>query len=154
MSESRESPLVSFLQKHAEDRAMLAALRRGLGQPAGTVPEMYPYVMPFAQNPYDDWVYLVASLFALHPASVHEGNMGNHLRIFAKNTGNDEAVTRRFVQLLRLRGETLATPLRQHISLLKSGNIGVNWHQFAYDMRFWSHSDYFVQKNWAQAYWA
>jgi CRISPR system Cascade subunit CasB len=148
-----ESALVSYLVKRKDDRAMLAALRRGLGQPPGGAPDMFPYVVPFVRDEYDEVSYVIASLFALHPMLVNDGNMGSHLRIHKIN-GNEEAVTRRFVQLLRMREEDMATPLRQHIALLKSAGIGVNWHQLEYDLRYWGHVDRFVQKKWANAYWS
>ena len=49
-----------------EDRAALAALRRGLGKPPGTVAEMAPYVEPAFDGAPDE-AYIVASLFGLHP---------------------------------------------------------------------------------------
>ena len=54
-----------------EDRAALAALRRGLGKAPGDVAAMHPLIVPFLPddgNARDDeaW-YLVGSLFGLHP---------------------------------------------------------------------------------------
>ena len=53
MTEVRTHPFIDRLQELAnnQERGALAALRRGLGQPPGTTPEMYRYVEPFlAQN--------------------------------------------------------------------------------------------------------
>ncbi len=153
--ESSQHPLINFLEQHADDRAMLAALRRGLGRSPGSTPEMFPYVMPFVRGHSDEEdIYLIASLFALHPTSVSSGNMGDHLRDYIKQVGDAEATNRRFVRLLRLRREMLDTPLRQHISLLKSKEVAVNWNQLLVDVQHWSHDDYFVQKNWAKAFWS
>ena len=129
-SRTERYAIINFLEQHAEDRAMLAALRRGLGKMPGDAPEMFPYVVPFVRNEYEEAdYYAIASLFALHPKSAANGNIGNHLRAYIKEVGDDEATTRRFVQLLRMRRETLDTPLRQHISLLKAKEIAVNWNQ-------------------------
>ncbi len=152
--ESKQHPFISFLEKHADDRAMLAALRRGLGKRPGDTPDMFPYVVPFVWDKHrEPDIYLIASLFALHPSSVATGNMGTHLHTYTVAVKDDAATTRRFVQLLRLSRDALDVPLRQHISLLKSKEIGVNWNQLLNDLRHWDHPERFVQKNWASFYW-
>jgi len=157
--ESRQYAFISYLENHAEDRAMLATLRRGLGKLPGESPGMFPYIVPFI---HEDQVrhrdqeqnyYLIASLFALHPSSISSGNMGTHLYRYTQEVGDDEATTRRFVQLLNLRRETLDTPLRQHISLLKSKDVAVNWHGLFEDLNYWSHDARVVQKKWASEFW-
>jgi CRISPR system Cascade subunit CasB len=154
MTEEKKHPLITFLEQHTDDRAMLAELRRGLGRTPGEAASMFPYVMPFIGNRYEeDNLFLVASLFALHPVSSKSGNLGQHLHSYVQVVGDAAATTRRFVQLLNLRRETLDTPLRQHISLLKAQEIPVNWHQLIRDLGYWSHEDRFVQKEWASAYW-
>src|SRR5688572_29901113 len=69
-----------------EDRATLAALRRGLGKDPGEVPEMHPFVLRWMPESVERWRedhwYLVASLFAVHrrnwapPDSGHPHNLG------------------------------------------------------------------------------
>jgi CRISPR system Cascade subunit CasB len=159
MFENKQNPLIVFLEAHAEDRAMLAALRRGLGQPPGGAPDMFPYVVPFVGQWNEAELYLVASLFGLHPLSTTTGNMGAHIKDFsrAKKFGrvdDDEATTKRFVQLLRYSRDAIDTPLRQQINLLKAQSVPVNWHQLLYDMQYWGHEDRFVQRNWASAFWS
>ena len=152
-AETREEPFISYLESKAEDRAALAALRRGLGQEPGEAPGMFPYVVRFVQDWNEADVYMVASLFALHPSSTKSSNMGNHLRALAREIGDDASTERRFVQLLRMRRDTLEPRLRQHISILKSKDIAVNWHQLFRDLRNWDHPKRFVQRNWAGAFW-
>jgi CRISPR system Cascade subunit CasB len=155
--ETQQEPFVEYLEKHREDRAMLAELRRGLGREPGEAPGMFPYIMPFvpetAYGHYEANLYLLASLFALHPVSARSGNIGTHLKALADSADNHEATTRRFVQLLNQHRDALVTPLRQHISLLKAHDVGVNWHRLLYDLRYWDHPERFVQKQWAAAYW-
>ena len=53
-----------------EDRAALAALRRGLGRPPGETMEMYPYVAPYTNGltrKQEDAYYLISTLFGLYP---------------------------------------------------------------------------------------
>ena len=154
--QNKDYRFVSFLQENAEDRAMLAALRRGLGQEPGQVIGMYPYVerREFAPNRYEaEFYYMVAALFALHPVSAECGNMGTHLRAYAGATDNYEATERRFVRLLRMRRESMEPHLRQHISMLKSKDIKVNWHELITDLRFWNYDERRVQRRWARAFW-
>lgn len=154
-AKTKEEPFISHLEKYvkAENRAALAALRRGLGQEPGDAPGMFPYVVPFVQDWNEDDVYMIAALFALHPSSTKFGNMGDHLRALARELGDDASTERRFVQLLRMRRDTLEPRLRQHISILKAKDIAVNWHQLFTDMRCWDRPKRNVQRRWAGAFW-
>jgi len=151
--ETKEHPFISFLESHNEDRAMLAELRRGLGQQPGEVSGMFPYVIPFVNAYNEADIYMIASLFSLHPSATKYGNMGTHLKAYVTEVGDDAATTRRFVQLMRMRRDSLEPRLRQHISLLKSKDISVNWHQLISDLNWWEHDSRNVQKQWASAYW-
>ncbi len=154
-SKTGERSFISYLESRKDDRAMLAALRRGLGAEPGD-PEtaaMLPYVVPWINEWYEEAdIYMVASLFALHPASRSTENLGHHVRALDPTLEND-ATERRFVQLLRMRRETLEPRLRQQISILKSKDIPVNWHQLFADLRNWDHPKHFVQRNWARSFW-
>jgi len=158
VAESKQYPFILYLEAHIKDRAMLAALRRGLGQPPGSAPDMFPYVVPFVLQWNESDLYLVASLFGLHPSLSTTGNIGTHIKDFSrakhfKRVDDDEATKRRFIQLLRYNRDALDTPFRQQISLLKSQNVAVNWHQLLYDLHYWDHADRFVQRQWAFAFW-
>jgi CRISPR system Cascade subunit CasB len=152
--DTRRHAFIEHLEKLTEDRAALAELRRGLGRAPGEAPGMFPYIIPFVNNRYEEAdLYLIAALFALHPSSARSGNMGEHLHAYTQAVGDDAATTRRFVQLMRQSRAALDTLLRQHISLLKSKEIAVNWHQLIFDLRGWEHEDRYVQRQWARAYW-
>jgi len=68
----REREFIAYLTNltKRDERAALAALRRGLGRRPGEVPAMFPYVAPFIHESDSEWredaYYLVAALFALH----------------------------------------------------------------------------------------
>lgn len=129
-------------QEVADDRAVRAALRRGLGQPPGYAPEMLMHMARRVQG-MPAWqeraAYIVAALFALHPMNTTSGNMGNHLgRLRGKN---DTALERRFGALLAAHEEELDVYLRQAITLLKQQDIAVNWLQLFRDISAWSHPD-------------
>jgi len=154
--ETKQHPFISYMEENAENRAMLAALRRGLGAAPGD-PEtagMFPYIVPWINEWYEEAdIYMSASLFALHPDSAKSGNMGDHMRRLTVDERRKESTERRFVQLLRMRRETLEPRLRQQISILKSKDIPVNWHQLIADLRYWDHPDHFVQRRWAGVFW-
>lgn len=161
MTETKIHPFIARLQELAnrQERGALAALRRGLGQPPGTTPEMYRYVEPFlVQNrslEQERAYYLVASLFALHPVSINYGNLGAHLRACEpRDKPASDALERRFTALLASHPEDLPDTLRQAVSFLKSKEQQpVNWNQLFWDLQKWDSEDRRVQKGWANAFW-
>lgn len=161
----KEHSFITRLEKlkEKEDRAALAALRRGLGQPPGHAPEMHRYVVPFLpKDAYpNSWVeqsyYLVASLFGLHPEKGTGENMGQHFWQAKdhNNPDSNDAVERRFSALLTTHPDDLAFYLRQAISFLKSKEVNVNWHQLMRDVLNWgdTYRQPDIQKRWARQFW-
>lgn len=155
----QEHPLIGFLIANQENRAMLAALRRGLGAEPGGVPDMFPYVVRFVSEKPGQWhercVYMIASLFALHPFAGQQGNLGGHLRKLADELGDDQSTERRFINLMRAEPEMLSDLLRQIISLLKSKDIAVNWQQLMRDVSTWNSPDArrWTTRRWASEFW-
>jgi CRISPR system Cascade subunit CasB len=160
-SESREVRFVNELEKlvRAENRAALAALRRGLGKAPGTIPEMYPYVVPYAPERGDDPYYLVAALFAWHPNSWHDverrSNLGASMARVAQTSGS-ESIERRFVAMLNAPGEDLPEHLRHAVGLCRAHEVPVNWLQLLHDLQRWEapgqeHRQ--VQRRWAGSFW-
>ncbi len=163
-SSSQEiQPFITYLQSLAErqERGALAALRRGLGQPPGTVADTFRYVEPWLKEKRtlerEAAFYLVASLFALHPKSTNTGNMGAHLRACNPNRENDDALERRFTALLAAHMDDLSFYLRQAVGFLKSKEVPVNWNELLWDLQNWDvkrdDPRYSVQKRWANAFW-
>jgi len=162
MSEKEEHYFISYLKSLVEkdDRAALAALRRGLGKRPGAEPEMYRYIVPLLPENSSPWqenaFYLIASLFASHPVSTAKGNLGNHLAQ-ARGENNQDALERRFTALLSAHPDDLSNYLRQTIGLLKSQKetVPVNWDRLLKDVQWWSHPEYGdqVRKRWATSFW-
>jgi len=163
MKESKQvERLISYLEQRADERDVMAALRRGLGQPPGTVPAMYPYLVGnWIREDTPAWdetvTFLVATLFALHPTAAGtpvRGNLGHH---FAQTNpqGQNDAVERRFTVLLNTHSEDIPDFLQRAISFLKSKDVPVNWHRLLSDLRWWRDPDgrIRVQKSWAAGYW-
>lgn len=160
MTQNASHPFIAYLQSlgEGEDRGALASLRRGLGRKPGSVPEMYRYVVPFIpQNiptGQEAAYYLVASLFALHPKSSFQGNLGDHLAA-TRDQNNSDALERRFTSLLTAHPDDLPDYLRQIVSYLKSKEVPVNWDQLFRDLQSWDHPDWRenVQRHWARTFW-
>jgi CRISPR system Cascade subunit CasB len=156
-------PFIAYLYSLAEkqDRGALAALRRGLGRPPGTAAETFRYVEPWLGEKRsaerEAAYYLVASLFALHPLSTGEGNLGAHLAR-TRSEGGEEALERRFTALLAAHPDDLPDYLRQAVSFLKSKEVPVNWNELLWDLLNWDNKRddprASVQKKWASAFWA
>jgi len=128
------------------------------------VPEVSKYVQPWlwddAPAYLEEAYYLIAPLFALHPAPAGEGNMGAHFAALCE-PGEEPppSVERRFMLLLSAHPDDLADCLRQAVSLLKSRKppVPVNWQEMFRDVLAWKSRDerwrITVQKKWARKFW-
>lgn len=164
MNETYESPFVKSLERlslknDSHSRAVLAKLRRGLGKKEGS-PEMYRYVVPFLdpekKRDFDDERhFLIASLFALHPKPTRGVSMGKVFRVMADLGANkkSESIEKRFEYLLSVDGEDLGGHLRQAVSLAKSKDVSIDFHQLFSDVKDWSRSGKPVQLRWARDFW-
>lgn len=159
---SNEHPFITYLESLAEDRAALAALRRGLGQPPGAAADMFPYVVPrlpsfvYPGSWTEQVYYLIASLFGLHPISNPDGNLGDHFaRTRDPNPDHNTAVERRFTALLNAHPDDLDFYLRQAISFLKSKDVPINWHDLMWDTLKWDDPEKAIpmRKRWATQFW-
>ena len=153
-------PFVEYLESLRDNRGALAALRRGLGQPPGTVASMYPYVVPWLPadaGPRQEMAYyLAAALFAFHPKEGGQGNLGNHFADVRRQDpkADHAALERRFTALLAAHPDDLDTYLRQAVGFLRSKEVPVDWHQLFFDLQRWGYENRPVQKEWARAFWA
>lgn len=146
-----------------QDRAALAALRRGLGKDPGTVAEMHRHVVPWlpaGASPWqEDAYYVLAALFAWHQGSWHRQdgdrkatNLGASFARLAAGVEGDR-VERRFVALLNCHRDDLSTHLRHAVGLLKSAEVPIDWSQLLRDIQNWGMESRPVQRGWARAYW-
>jgi len=164
----RSDQFIEYLEQHREDRALLAALRRGAGQPPGASPEVSKYVQAWlgedAPAYLEEAYYLIAPLFALHPKEGGSGNMGDHFAemckrdlLYERDKEPPPSVERRFMLLLSAHPDDLGDYLRQATGLLKSKDVAVDWQQLLRDVLAWKSRDerprIRVQKEWARAFW-
>jgi len=161
MTEQKKHHFIEYLEGLAssQERGALAALRRGLGQPPGTIVTMYPYVVPHLPTAKSQEMacYLIAPLFALHPKAGGIGDFGNHWRQCDPEGKNSDALERRFTALLAAHPDDLPDYLRQAVSFLKSKDVSVNWNQLFWDLQNWDEKrddpKASVQKRWAGSFW-
>lgn len=160
-TQRREDRFVRYLEGlvRDEERAALAALRRGLGKTPGEAAEAHRYVLRFNPGLWEeDAYYLVAALFAWHQGSWrhttdgHRNNLGASFRLLAGATESG-SVEKRFVALLNCREDDLPNHLRQAVGLLKAHHIPVDWAQLIRDIRGWDREGRRVQREWARAFW-
>lgn len=138
------------------NRRALADLRRGLNEEPGTVPAMYPHVLPWATASYNiqNTCFNIAALFGSHPMSTYEGDFGTSMyELATQRPYNAEAVERRFTTLLNSSREDMHVHLRQCIGLLRTHRLGVNWRRLLQDYMGWAHESMFVQRRWASNFW-
>lgn len=160
--DNRQERFVKYLEdlERTEDRAALAALRRSLGKSPGEAVEAHRYVLPF--NPQfreEPAYYLVAGLYALHPANWRKGEDDQQQTNFGasfarlKSKIDSDSTEKRFVALLDCHEDDLGEHLRHAVSLLRSKEVPVDWGRLLKDLINWNHPDRFVQRSWARAFW-
>ena len=151
--ERAPEPLVVALERLAsnDDRAALSALRRSLSEDATA--RAYPYVVPFFPRERTPWLertyLLVAGLFALHPRS-GEASLGAALRRVRDVTGST-SVEQRFVALLDAHRDDLGAHLRHAVSLVRSREIAIDWHDLLGTIRNWNQE--WARRRWARDFW-
>jgi CRISPR system Cascade subunit CasB len=156
-----------------ENRGALAALRRGLGRPPGTMLSMAPYVEWLRPQPWERTrYYLVAALFGNHPGPRSErragrmptkdrpnigGMMDEVVRAYEREGVNEDVARKRveprFVALLRAHPDDLPRQLMHAVSLAKSKDIAVDYRRLLWDLRYWTSEDRWVQLQWAASFW-
>jgi len=157
-----EARFIDRLTQFTDDdnRAVLAALRRGLGKEPGEAPEMFPYLVPFTSELYgwpEQTFYLVASLLAWHDMSWTSGghaNFGASYRRLKEALGGQESMDSRFVALLNCGQTDLPTHLRAGVGLCRANDIPVDWAQLLHDLQWWDNSSRSIQREWARSFWA
>lgn len=164
-TQTRTHPLIGHLTRLVaeDDRAALAALRRGLGRPPGEAPELYPHVAKYfpqetSSRNYENAMFTVAALFGMFPN--HRAGAGTPFKVLRQTLGERadtrDSTERRVLSVLNADTEALPTHLRHLFALIRSH--GPERHlDFGLLLRHinqWDHPDRWVQRRWAQDWWA
>lgn len=149
-------PLIELLLslKDSDNRAKLAALRRGASDPFSNFAALS--VIGWAINDPRDFknAMLISTLFAVHPRHTDNQNIGDAFRMVRNSlTVGQESLDTRFTLLLRCDYEDLPHQLLQACRFLANKEIGIDYFQLYDDLRYWNRTDKSVQLNWAKSYW-
>ena len=95
----------------------------------------------------EECCYLIAALFASHPARQDGISLGAALgRVQEKR----DSIEGRFLYLLATRSDRLRVPLRQAVSLLEADNVAIDWEKLLSDLSCWNLPQKPVQRRWAR----
>ena len=140
MSEYSDN-FIQHLGKLQDNLGAMAALRHSLAFNPGAYPPAYPFVERFvrqdahARDASRLALYIVASLFALHPQKSSPslaGGLGSLMRV-----RKSDSIEKRFIALLGADPENLPNYLRQSVSLLAADGKGLNYSQLLDDISVW-----------------
>lgn len=149
--------LISFLEKHKDNRGMMADLRRGFSKT--TECRAWPHIAPFCELRNErerKIVQLIAAGFATHLGSAGSGNMGGVLRKIAEGDGKGEKGLKtfegRFRRLLAASSsDELCDLLPGIIRTAERKGISIDFKRLFWDLISWEKKD--IKLKWASSYW-
>lgn len=148
-----------------QDRATLAALRRGLSVERAENAWMLRYLpAAIGGRREEDYMCMVSSLFAFHPKSWVQSderglytNLGASLARLADQERRkypaSTSTEARFKAILKCHPGDLFQHLKRVIGVLKAHDIPVDWAQLLHDISRWGWESKSVQREWARAFW-
>lgn len=158
-TQAHESAFIKYLVglDDRDNRAALAALRRGLGRAPGMAPEVYPHVVGFFGQPNRDRenaMFTVAALFGMHPR--HRKGSGSPLKVLKRLGLESESTERRVLSLLNADATALPTHLRHLVSLIRSHGPEqfLDYEELLVQITQWNAPTRWVQRRWARDWWA
>ncbi|WP_166354223.1 type I-E CRISPR-associated protein Cse2/CasB [Phytoactinopolyspora limicola] len=141
-----------YLANNSAARADLARLRRGLGKPAGSVPEIWertvgavPASLSWDRDdpsPAEQAAHITLTLYAVHqqsrpgPMHVADVSFGQAVRRLARRTdASEDAVSRRFMAVATAQTvDEILVHVRGLVTQLKANHISLDYAQFADDV--------------------
>lgn len=159
MNEHEFDPRITAFFSRLEklDAGERARLKRCAGQTLaearhGALGLFFRVLPPDVPASQHDLYFLAASLYPMTDAG-GSGDLGASLRQTRKPK-SAKGLDRRMEILLDADEAQLPYRLRQVIHLLQANRVRVDWPQLLYDLLYWTHSNRFVQRRWAQSYFA
>jgi CRISPR type I-E-associated protein CasB/Cse2 len=148
--------LMEFADTNNPNRAVLAHLRRGLGESLdhtlGHVGWLFRRTPDFAL----DNAVLAAGLFAWAKGDCPHTLGVNFGTAFGATLDQEQKQRRekRFIDLLDTDRKELPYKLRQAITLISKDNDGLDWMRLIRHLGYWTHPSRRVQKDWARGFWS
>lgn len=159
MNEHEFDPRITTFFSRLEklDAGERARLKRCAGQTLAEARHealglFYSVLPPNVSAFQHDIYFLAASLYPMTEGG-SSGDLGSSLRQ-TRTPKNSKGLDRRMEILLDADGVQLPYRLRQTIHLLQANRVRVNWPQLLKDLLNWTHPNRFVQRHWAQSYFA
>lgn len=151
------SNLLDYLEERKEDRGFMANLRCALVDTKRM--RAYPYLARFGgvgENPKARVVQTIAGLYALHPNTTNQGNVGDACRCLC---GPDEKpwdekpgpIAKRLQHLLAAERDEICDRVVRVVLRAKSQEIPINYEQLENDLLYWGDK---VKNRWAMSFWA
>jgi CRISPR system Cascade subunit CasB len=162
MTQTKQDELVQkFVANLAKlDAGDRARLKRNAGsrlhESRGALGLFYKQLLPPGVGRWaEDWYFLVATLYPLEKEDKGPipRNFADSLRR-VRNRKNEAGLDRRVERLLDADEQQLPFQLRQAVHFLASNRGRVNWEQLLKDLLGWTHSERYIQRRWAQTYFA
>lgn len=157
-------PIQIFVENLAKltpgERAMLKrnAGNRLSESQGGVMGLFYEQVFPYnAAEKYEDWYFLVATLYPLEKESIHStlpNSFGGSLQQVVRTNENENGLNRRMKRLLDADKQQLHFLLRQATLYIFSQRGRINWGYLLDDLTRWTWPSRPVQRTWAQDYFA
>lgn len=135
----------------------LAALRRGIGRDAGSVPELWPFYVTVNNDELGQRglvssalgaEHIALSLYGLHqqsldiPMHAPGVGLGAALRRLRAMHGSEDAIDRRFKTVATATGPgELEAHLRSLVTLLRGKKVALDYTQVVRDLTGWQYSD-------------
>lgn len=150
--------VINFLEKHKEDRAVMAHLKRGLSE--ATQSRAWPHMARAGcrlENPRERGIYaVVMGTYAKHPCVIDKGNIGDTLRGVVDGKGSQEGLAtfdQRFRRVLECDHAPEVCEFLPGVihAAARTRNIqAVNYRQLFKDLWYWGE---LTKLQWAGAYW-
>ena len=148
--------LIERLQKHKDNRGMMANLRCVLVD--NKKHRAWPALNRLGVNIDDDVSLFVAGLFATHPEETPTGNFGATCKAIEQRRGdkrNDDnkltATERRFQHLLTAEKGELNDRVLRMVLMAKSQDVPINYAKLETDLKYWNDR---TKTEWAATFWA
>jgi CRISPR system Cascade subunit CasB len=152
--------LTELAHPDSPNRALLAHLRRGIDLPMDYTLGRVGWLFRRVPESKDDLLLrfsvLVAGLFAWAKGYCQQTHKVNFGAAFGSGLTPDGKQQRekRFIDLLDTDLDELPFKLRQAITLIARDRVGLDWVLLIRHLSYWSHTDRWVQKEWARGFWA
>ena len=150
------STVLERLRQYQDNRGMMANLRCILV--ASKKHRAWPVLHRLGIRIDDEVAAFVAGLFAAHPETAGDGNLGDtcrkieHQRKEQAGDGGLTATERRFQHLLAASGRTeVFARVQRMVFMAKAHGVPVNYGVLQRDLSFWGDR---VRADWAASFWA